>query len=103
MENNLPPIHPPPPPGFTPRPPWSPGRGGRGWMIVAVILGLMLGLLILADIVRSSLNWSVGSRTGRQSGRWLDETLVENNGSSHKIAIVDVEGIISSMSLGRRG
>jgi protease-4 len=72
-------------------------------MILALILGAMLILLLVGEFVRSGSNWSLGVKTGRQSGRWLEEVLVENNASDNKVAIIDVEGIISSMSIGRRG
>ena len=72
-------------------------------MILAIILGGVLGALLLADVLRSGATWSFGGKTGRQSGRWLEEVVVENNGSDNKIAIIDVEGVISSMSVGHRG
>jgi protease IV len=72
-------------------------------MVLALILGFFLGLLVLADVVRSTASWSFGGKTGGQSGRWLEEVVVESNGSDHKIAIIDVEGIISSMAVGHRG
>ncbi|MFO1498828.1 MAG: signal peptide peptidase SppA [Verrucomicrobiota bacterium] len=62
----------------------------------------MIGGLVLIVMAQSSLGWSLG-RTGRQTGRWLEEVTVESNGSNNKVAIIDVEGIITSMSVGHRG
>jgi protease-4 len=72
-------------------------------MVLAMVFGLLFILLLLADVARSSVRWSLGAKTGRQSGRVLEEVVVENNGADDKIVIVDVEGIISSMSVGHRG
>jgi len=72
-------------------------------MVLALVLAFLLGLVLFTNVARSTLNWSMGGKTGGQSGRWLEEVSVENNSSDHKIAIIDVEGIISSMSVGHRG
>ncbi len=71
-------------------------------MVVAMILGLLLGLVVFTEVLRNTAGWSFGAKGGRESGRWLEEVTVENNGSDHKIAIIDVEGIITSMGVGRR-
>ncbi len=71
-------------------------------MVAALVLAAFVMFLLLLELVRSAMPWSL-AKTGRQSGRWLQEVVVENNGSGNKIAIVDVEGIISSMALSYRG
>jgi protease IV len=103
MENDLPPIYNAPPPVITPPRRSRPIRSGRGWMIASLLLAVVVLLLLVFDVARSAVGWSLGGNTGRQSGRWLEEVMVENNGSGNKIAIVDVEGIISSMALSHRG
>lgn len=73
-------------------------------MVFSFILLAVLGLVVLGEIARTSMDWTmVGGKTGRQSGRWLEEITVDNNSSSHKVVIVDVEGIISSMAITHRG
>jgi len=72
-------------------------------MVAALILGCLLGLSLLSSLFRSGVNWSFGGKTGEQSGRWLEEVVVEANGSADKIVVIDVEGIITSMAVGRRG
>ena len=93
-----------PPPVITrPQRPERPSRGGRGWMIVALILAGFVGLLLLANVAQGILGWSIGSKTGSQTGRVMEEVTVEYNASGNKIAIIDVEGMITSMSVGYRG
>jgi protease IV len=89
---------------ITPPPP-SPrrGRSGRGWMVFALILVFVLGLLLVVAMLSSTLSWSLMGRTGRQSSHWLEEVTIENNGSDNKIAIIDVDGIITSSAIGRHG
>jgi len=72
-------------------------------MILSLLLAVVLITVVVFDLARNSLSWSLASGTGRQSGRLLEEVVVENNGSGNKIAIVDVEGIITSMGVGHRG
>src|SRR5258706_15874383 len=86
-----------PPPVLTAPGPANPRRGGRGWMIFALVLLFLLGLSMLSNIghfaktmvgVSSSRSHSVGPR--------LDEVITEDNGSSDKIAVIDINGIITS-------
>ncbi len=72
-------------------------------MIFALILLVLLGVSflfnvgrVLTDLVRVD---GVGTRT---AGPKLDEVLVEDHNASDKIAVVDIDGIISS-SLGQGG
>jgi protease-4 len=103
MENDVPPVHNPPPPVITPPPPRQPRRGGRGWMVLSLILAVLLGLLVVSEIARNSVGWSMAGHAGRQAGHWLEEVTEENNGSDNKLAIVDIDGIITSMGVARRG
>jgi len=101
MENNLPPQS-NPPPLILPPPPPRPPRKSRGWMIVSLILGGFVVVLMLSIFVQQ-FHGLVGGKTGRQNGRWLEEVKVEDNDSSHKIAIIDVEGLITSQAWDRSG
>ena len=71
-------------------------------MVLALVLGALLLLVLVTNVVQRTTSWSFGAKTGRESGRWLEEVVAENNTSSHKIAIIDVEGIITSMAMGHR-
>ena len=70
-------------------------------MILSGVLAVLLVLVLISTVAKST--WSLTGKSGRQSGRWLEEVVVEDNGSGNKIVIIDVEGIITSMSVGSRG
>jgi protease-4 len=101
---------PPPPPVITPAPAPKP-RKSRSWMVATIILGLMLVLcvfVILAQFVASSLNIRHGLRseafgTVRDVGPKLEECMLENNHSPNKIAVVRIEGIITSHEMDEAG
>jgi protease IV len=111
MESNeIPPAFPPPPPIGAP-PPMSPpplitpsisqrppGRG-RGWMILAIVLLGLLGLSMLTNLGQLSTKAGRGSTIGPR----LDEALLENNRSSDKIAVVDIDGVITSSAIDQEG
>lgn len=102
MESNVPPQAPPP---LAPSAPSQPPiivaaappqrRGGRGWMILSLVLMGLLGFLLFGKIASSMLN-AGGHMTGTESGRLFEEITVENRSAPDKIAIVDVEGMITS-------
>lgn len=98
MENNLPPIYSAPPPLMTPPPPRRASSSGRGWMVLALVFGGLLVLLLLGNFSRSLVDFAGLGKSARQGGRWLEELTVENNGSDHKIALVEVEGLITSQA-----
>jgi protease IV len=113
MEDSTPPAAPPPPPYVPPpviMPPNQPQRPkrGRGWMIFAIVLLVLLALSVLVNF--SQLAGSVmrvsGSRSvsnSRYAGPRLDENVLEENGASTKIAVVDVKGIITDSPLSQQG
>jgi protease-4 len=106
MENEPPPSFNAPPPVITPPPPSRPARPGRTWfwLLIAFAIAVGLGFVALGLFARSTANWSLmAGRTGRADPHWLDEVTVENNGSDYKIALIDIDGIITSMGIGRRG
>jgi ClpP class serine protease len=102
MENNVPPLYNAPPPRMAP-PARTPARSGRGWMILALILGIVVVFLLAKNFTRVFFELAGGGQTGRQSGRVLEEMNVENNGSANKIAIIDLSGLITSQSWDRSG
>jgi protease IV len=93
-----PPLSPPPimapPPAPRPRRSW-------GWIITSIVLALLLGLCVLALLaefgLRSvNLNRSFRTTTARDVGPRLDECVIEDNHARHKIAVITVDGIITS-------
>lgn len=99
MDNEVPPIHNPPPVSTTPPPiyinnPPQPRRG-RGWMFLSFLLLVILGLVMFGKM--ASLFMGGGRHvTGTQSGRYFEEVTVENPRANEKIVVVDVAGMITS-------
>ena len=96
-----------PPPVITPPPPSKP-RKSRGWMIAAIILFVLLGfswLIIIGQSISHALNINSGfnNLSARQAGPRLDEVTLEDNDSHNKIAVVTVDGIISSQAADQEG
>src|SRR5438445_2770209 len=92
-----PPLQPPPPvivaPASTPPP-----RRGRGWMVFAIILMVLLALSLFGNLssFMSGLVFSKGGKHSRTVGPRLEEVITEDNDASDKIAVIDVQGIITS-------
>lgn len=61
-------------------------------MILALILMAVIGFVVAGKILRA-FSGAV-TRTAHLDGRWLEETVLENNHSRNKIAVIDVQGII---------
>jgi protease-4 len=98
-----PPWTPPPPPPFLSAAP-APQRRGRGWMVLAIILLLFLGISVLfnmghffSGLGRSKVKYS------RSVGPKLEEVIVEDNDGLNKVALVEVNGVITSRSLDQGG
>jgi protease IV len=116
MEENTapPPVAPPPaappPPPLTPPPiivPPAPAparRRGRGWMVLALILLVLLGFSMLMNLghfmrgfgpVKVSRTHAVGPR--------LEEVVTVDNDASTKIVVVNVDGLITSRIIDQGG
>jgi protease-4 len=105
MNMNSPAGTPPPlspPPVITP--PTPAPRKSRGWMITALILIVILAFSLfgnLVQIVTSAFSFRNGMRTeafgsARDIGPKLEECILENNKSPNKIAVITIDGIITS-------
>ena len=100
MENNLPPndtLTPPPitPPVIAPQQPAQPAKKGSGWMVLALILLVLLGLSALLNMSHIVNSFASASRD-HFGGPQLEEITLEDNDAHDKIAVVSVEGIIAS-------
>jgi len=86
-----------PPPIITPTPNVRPPRRW-GWIIISVVLFVLLGFSVLLNFsgIFSGMA-SVSGQTHRAGGPRLDEVVVEKERGADKIAVVPVDGIISSM------
>jgi len=94
-----PPAIPPPPPIVSPAPA-ALKKSGRGWMIVALVLLALLTFSLLANfgqMVSSLVKLTPTSR--HSSGPRLDEVVTHDHGSANKVAVIPVEGIITSQRI----
>jgi protease-4 len=94
-----------PPPSFTPPPVIAPPppkpRRSRGWMIFAIILLVLLFISLfgnLTQFVSRMLTFNNGFRPSmaRDIGPKLEECVLEDNDARNKIAVIKVDGIITS-------
>jgi protease IV len=114
MEDANPPAT-PPPPAFNPPPPViappsqpRPQKRGCGWMIFAIVLVILLALSMLINVSQFAgsvmhVNGSRSVASARSIGPRLDEAILEDNDASSKIAVVDVNGIITSTPTSQSG
>jgi len=83
--------------------PNPPPRRSNGWRIVAFLLVVALGISLLGNLVLSLGSVSGGAtatqRHGRHSGDHLVEAVLEDNDTRDKIAIVAIDGVISSQAM----
>jgi protease IV len=115
MEENLPPpINQPPqvptPPPLVPPRLSSPSsaqrpKSGRGWMVIAVILFFLLAVSMLYNLGHFASNLFRGhsARYSRTVGPRLDEVIYEDNSAVNKIAVIEVDGIITGRVLDQGG
>jgi protease-4 len=100
-------VPPPPPPPLSPPPvimPPNKPRKSRGWMIAAIVLFVFLVFSLFGNLTQFignalSFNSHLSTETfgaGREAGPKLDEFVLENNHSQNKIAVITVDGIITS-------
>ena len=78
-------------------------------MVLAIVLLVLLGLSLLINfsqfasgVVRVRGTGPVGARV-HEVGPRLEEAILEDNGASTKIAVVDVNGIITSTPIDQQG
>jgi protease-4 len=98
-----------PPPVITPPPPAKPRRSW-GWIILSVILLVMLGFSLIGNVVQTfthslggGFNRGYKNSLAREAGPRLDEVLLKDNESKNKIAVVTVDGIITSHTADQAG
>jgi protease-4 len=114
MDNNdIPPLSTPPgPPPLPAAPPLMvapapsrPPRRGRGWMIFALLLLVLLGISVLFNLGHffEKIISVGGMQSHRTGGPRLEEVVLEDNGGNSKIAVISVEGIITSRMLDQSG
>src|SRR6266567_8524017 len=100
--NPAPPLLRPPP---LPGPPryGPPSRKGRGWKIVSLVLGLLLVFSLMGNVQHWAFSLIRVAAPTRTSGPRLEETFIEDNDSTNKIAVISVEGVITNQEFDRSG
>ncbi|HTV61993.1 MAG TPA: signal peptide peptidase SppA [Verrucomicrobiae bacterium] len=106
---DAPPPPPPAPPIIAATPPPRP-RKGRGWMVFAIILLVLLIFSIFGNFVQAishallgrNFNENFGGVT-TEAGPRFDEVIVKDNDARNKIAIIPLEGIITSDTVDQSG
>jgi protease-4 len=108
--NATPPAQPPPAPLAPPpliKSPASgqPPRRGRGWMVLALVLLVLLAISVILNIGHFAGNLLHGrsAKYTRTVGPRLEEVIYEDNDAANKIAIVEVNGIISGGMIDQSG
>jgi protease IV len=92
-----------PPPTITPPPP-TPPKKRRGWMIVAIIALALLAVSFLLNIGHALESmFRIDGAGSHAAGPRIEEMLVEDNDSKNKIAVISIDGIITSQPLDSRG
>src|SRR5947209_13953196 len=92
-----PPLPPSPPPLIVPVRPAPPKRSGTAWKVIALVLLCLLLVSLYSNLKHlfdgGSGHSSLPSRAGLPR---LQETILEDNDSTNKLAVIEVDGIITS-------
>lgn len=79
-------------------------KGGRAWMVVALILFILLVISFISNLGHFATNlMSSGGKHIHASGPRLDEVIVEDNDGANKIAVIEIQGIIRSAMIDAGG
>ncbi len=62
-------------------------------MVATILLLAVLGLIVMNKAVKAFSG--AAKQMARVDGHWMEETVIENNHSRNKIAVIDVHGIIA--------
>src|SRR5262245_34365802 len=95
------PVAPPasPPPIPVPGPVQQRPRSGRGWMVFAIVLLVLLALSVLFNIGTFASMVLTGGRSPvmapRTYGPKLEEVILEDDHTPNKIAVIELQGIIT--------
>ena len=102
-----PPLRPPPPPPTFAQPLYVPPRRtgrGTGWKIFAVIMAVLFVLSISVNLLLGLFKGDSALPVSRHTmGPRLQEAWIKDAGSRNKIAVISIEGVITSQGMGRGG
>ncbi len=89
-----------PPPLLSARPPSPPRRGGRVWMVLALIFFSLLVVSVIPQLMRLARGFvRDGTVLHPEAGPRLEEVLVKYGDMENKIAVIPVQGLIMNGSL----
>ena len=91
------------PPVVTPPRARKPPRPGRGWMICSIILAGLLMFSLLGYVVEAFQTSDGQSHAVNADGHRLEEIILKVSKSDNKIAVLEVEGIITSLAFDGSG
>jgi len=90
----------PVPPVIRPTASSPPRRRSAWWVVVWVVMAVMLllGGALVMGLFSSLLHWDGGMAVAvsRTAGPRLEEVLLEDNGAAAKVAVIELEGILTS-------
>jgi protease-4 len=100
-----PPVYASPPPVIVPPGQPRPQKRGKGWMLFSIFLLALLFLCVLVIFSQFAGHVSGTRSAGRARaiGPRLDETILEDNRASAKIAVIDVDGVITGSPASQDG
>ncbi|MGA2174149.1 MAG: signal peptide peptidase SppA [Verrucomicrobiota bacterium] len=90
-----------PPPIITAPPPPPRGRGKAVWKALAMLFIVLFVLSLLSNALSFSHGLFSHSRVVSDRSRALEEIVLERTNSNNKIAVIEVEGVISSGEVDR--
>ena len=113
MDDQPPPYQAPPPPPPPPLPPSAPPpiiyaqalRSGSGaiWKVLTFVLLALLCLSFFGHLLSFSHAVAPSGRTMQTRARNLEEVMLEETNSDNKIAVITVDGIITSAAVDHSG
>src|SRR5437879_624969 len=110
MDSNLPPVYNPAPEPVPPPvlkaspPPPQRERKGRGWMILSFFLAAALLLVFGIKFIHFAGSiFTPSHAVAMAESHGLQEVVIENKNSNNKIAVIEVDGVISSSPVDRSG
>ncbi len=97
---DAPPVNPPPPlappPIIQPMPPSPRGSSGVVWKVLALVFLALFVLSLFTNFMSFSRGVLPRSRAASERNHGLEEVVTEHTNSDNKIAVIEVDGVISS-------
>jgi protease IV len=96
------PVNPPPPPPLAPPPiiqPLAPApraRSGAVWKALALVFLVLFVVSLFTNFMSFSRALFPHARAASEHNRGLEEVAIEHTNSDNKIAVIEVDGVISS-------